>query len=86
MATIRTLPVVEDVGSEQVKQLIISYNAMVELVGNILDDLEGAANIAAVNAAATVRLAEIEVDTATVVAIGREPGVPSRPKRDVTGA
>lgn len=81
MASIRTLPVIEDVGSEQVKKLTDSYNALVELVGNILDDLEGAADVAAINAAATARLAEIEVENATVVAIGREPGVPERPRR-----
>jgi hypothetical protein len=84
MAEIRTQPVVEDLGSEQVKKLTDSYNALVELVGNILDDLEGAANIGAVNAAATVRLAEIESDIATVVAVGRQPGVPEGPSRPVT--
>ncbi len=86
MAAVRTLPLVEDTGSEQLKQLTISYNALLDLVGNIMDDLEGAANIGAVNAAMTIRLAEIEADTATVLKVGREPGVPSRPKRDVTGA
>lgn len=84
MADIRTQPVIEDIGSEQLKKLTLSYNALVELVGNILDDLEGAANIAAVNAAATVRLAEIEADTADVVAVGRLPGVVERPSRPVT--
>ena len=84
MAEIRTQPVVQDTGSEELKKLRLSYNALVELVGNILDDLEGAANIAAVNAAATVRLAEIETDTADVVAIGGLPGVPERPSRPVT--
>ena len=84
MAEIRTQPVIQDTGSEELKKLRLSYNAMVELLGNILDDLESAANIAAVNAAATVRLLEIEVDTATVVAVGGQPGVPERPSRPVT--
>ena len=86
MANMRTLPMIEDTGSEQVKQLTDAHNALVDLVGNILDDLEGAADDAARIAAATAQLALVEVDTSPVVKIGRQPGVPSRPKRAVTGA
>lgn len=85
MANLRTLPIVEDLGSEQIKQLIVSYNALLDFVGNIVDDLEGAANIGAVNVAMTARLLELETNTATVLKIGRQPGVPSRPRQAVTG-
>lgn len=84
MADIRTQPVIQDLGSEELKKLRLSYNALVTLVGHILDDLEGAASVAAINAAATVRLAELETDTADVVAVGGEPGVPERHSRPVT--
>jgi len=84
MATFRTLPVVEDLGSEETKQLIISYNALLESLGTFMDSVETAAGASA--AAATAFLAEVETDNAAVLKIGREPGVPSRPRRAVSGA
>jgi hypothetical protein len=84
MANMRTLPVLEDTGSEQLKKLTDAHNALVDLVGDILDDLEGAADDAARIAAATARLALVEADTSPVVKIGRLPGVVVRPSRAVT--
>ncbi len=84
MANTRTLPVIEDVGSEELRQLRLAHNALVDLVGNLLDDLEGAGSVGAINTAATTRLAEVEIDTATVLKIGGEPGIVSRPRRGVT--
>ncbi len=82
MADFRTLPVVEDLGSEQVKQLIISYNALLEELGTFMDAVVIAAGASA--PAATAFVAAVEVNTATVLKQGREPGVPSRPKRAVS--
>ena len=86
MATFRTLPITEDLGSEQIKQLIISYNALLESLGTFMDSLEAATADATVQACATAFLAEVETNTASVLKIGREPGVPSRPRRAVSGA
>lgn len=84
MADIRTKPVIEDTGSEQLKKLTNSYNALLESLGTFMDSLEAATADATVKACATAFLAEVEVNTATVVAIGRQPGVPERPSRAVT--
>lgn len=84
MANMRTLPIIEDTGSEQVKQLTDAHNALVDLVGDLMDDLEGAADDAARIAAMTARLALVEVDTSPVVKIGRQPGIAVRPARAVT--
>jgi hypothetical protein len=84
MAEIRTQPVIEDVGSEQVKKLTLALNALTTLVGDLLDEIEGAADFAALQTATTALLATIEVDTADVVLIGRQPGVVERPSRPVT--
>jgi len=84
MAAIRTLPVLEDVGSEQVKQLIISHNALLDALGTFMDSLEVATADATVLACATAFLATAEVDTTAILKIGREPGITSRPKRAVT--
>jgi hypothetical protein len=84
MANVRTLPMIEDTGSEQVKQLTDAHNALVDLVGNFLDEMEGAADDAARIAACTALLATVETDTSPVVRIGRLPGVPTRPARSVT--
>jgi hypothetical protein len=82
MADIRTVPIIEDTGSEQLKRLTDSYNALLESLGTYMDTVEAAAGASA--AAATAFLAEVETDTATVVAIGRLPGVQARPARAVT--
>ena len=82
MADFRTLPIIEDLGSEEVRQLRLSYNALLESLGTYMDAVETAAGASA--AAATAFLAEVEVDTASVLAIGGLPGVPSRPRRAVT--
>lgn len=82
MANIRTQPVIEDTGSEQVKKLTDSYNALLEALGTFMDTVETAAGASA--AAATAFLATVESDTTAVTAIGRQPGVPERPSRPVT--
>jgi hypothetical protein len=84
MAEMRTRHVLEDTGSEQLKSLTDAHNALVDLVGDFLDAMETAADDAARIAACTVLLATVETDAATVVKIGRQPGVPVRPRGPVT--
>jgi hypothetical protein len=84
MAEIRTQPVIEDLGSEQVKKLTDSYNALLEQLGIFMDSLEAATADATVTACATAFLAAVEDDAATIVGVGRQPGVPERPSRPVT--
>lgn len=84
MATWRTQPVIEDLGSEEVKKLVRSYNGLLDAVGDLVDALESAAAVGDINTAATAFLAAVESNTATAVKIGREPGVPERPSRPVT--
>ena len=84
MADVRTLPVVEDVGSEELRQLRLSYNALLDQLGTFMDAIEAATADASVNAAATAFLAAAETDTTSILKVGGEPGVPSRPRRAVT--
>jgi hypothetical protein len=84
MASPRTLPLIEDVGSEELKQLRISYNSLIDQLGIFMDSLEAATADATVLACATAFLAAIETDAATIVKIGAEPGVVSAPKRPVS--
>lgn len=84
MADIRTQPVIEDSGSEQLKKLTLSYNALLTALGTFMDSLEVATADATVLACATAFLATVESDTTDVVAVGRQPGVPERPSRPVT--
>jgi hypothetical protein len=84
MAELRTQPVLQDTGSEEVKKLRLSFNALATLVGDLLDEIEGAADLGALQTATTALLAQVETDTATVVLVGGEPGVPERPSRPVT--
>jgi hypothetical protein len=83
MADIRTLPVIEDSGSEELKRLRLSYNALLTALGTFMDSLEAATADATVLACATAFLATVESDTTDVLAIGAEPGVPTAPKRSV---
>lgn len=84
MADFRTLPVVGDLGSEETKQLIISYNALLEELGTFMDAVVIAAGASA--PAATAFVAAVETNAATILKIGSEPAIPSRPKRPVSGA
>jgi hypothetical protein len=84
MASWRTQPVLADVGSEELKKLRLSYNSLLDVVGDLLDALEAASDVAAVNAAATAALAAVEVDTAGAKKVGAEPNIPERPSRAVT--
>lgn len=82
MADIRTQPVIEDLGSQEVAQLRTSYNALLEALGDYMDTVETAAGASA--AAATAFLAVVEVDTTAVKAVGSTTNIPLNPDRAVT--
>jgi hypothetical protein len=81
MADIRTLNVIEDSGSEELKRLRKSYNALLDNLGTFLDAAEAATIVADINTAATTFLAAIEVDTAEVMKVGGQPGLSNAPAR-----
>lgn len=83
MADVRTQPILQDVGSEELRKLRLSYNALLDAVGDLLDALESAAAIGDVNTAATAFKALIETDTADIVKVGGLPNIPERPSRSV---
>ena len=79
MADFRTVDVIEDTGSEELRRLRKSYNALLVELGTFMDSVETAAGASA--AAATAFLAAVEIDSAPVVIVGAEPEVPNRPQR-----
>lgn len=83
MADLRTVNVIEDTGSEELKRLRKSYNALLDVVGDLLDALETAAAVGDVNTAATNALAVLETNSTEVVKVGGEPGVPNAHQRAV---
>lgn len=83
MADLRTQPMVEDTGSEELRRLRKSYNALLDNLGIFMDSLEAATADATVQACATAFLAAVEVDTAEVVKVGGN-DIPNRPQRPVT--
>lgn len=84
MADIRSLKIVEDTGSEELKRLRKSYNALLDQLGIFMDALEAATADATVNATATAFLAAVETDSATIVKVEGTPGVGNNPAPSVT--
>ena len=82
MADIRSLKVVEDTGSEELKRLRKSYNALLDSMGTFMDSVKTAAGASA--PAATAFLAEVETDSALVVKVTGDPGVGNNPSRGVS--
>ena len=83
MADLRTVNVIEDTGSEELKRLRKSYNALLDNLGIFMDSLEAATADATVLACATAFKAAVESDSAEVVKVGGKPGVPNAPQRPV---
>jgi hypothetical protein len=81
MADVRTVNVIEDVGSEELARLRRSYNALLDQYGNLLDALATATTVGDVNTAATAALAELETDQATIIKVGVTTEMPHRPQR-----
>lgn len=84
MADIRTQPVESDLGSEELRKLRLSYNALLEGLGTFLDEVEAATAVADVATAATNFLALLEIDATNIPAIGGLPNIPERRSRPVT--
>lgn len=53
MASIKTQPVLGDIGSQEVAQLLHSYNHLLDAVGDLITGLRTAANIGAQQTLAT---------------------------------
>lgn len=85
MANLRTLPVIQDSGSEELRRLRLSYNALLDAVGNLLDAMEAATAVGDIATAATTMLALLETDATHIPRIGGEPNIPVGPSRPVTG-
>ena len=83
MADLRTQPVVQDTGSEELKKLRLSYNALLDALGDYLDAVEAATQVSDIATAATNLLALLEVDATHIPKIGGEPGVIERPSRPI---
>lgn len=81
MADIRTVTVVEDTGSEELKRLRKSYNSLLDALGTFMDSLEAATADATVQACATAFLAAVETDAAEIIKVGGDPGVPNNQSR-----
>jgi hypothetical protein len=84
MANIKNQPVVADLGSEEIKLLRKSYNSMLDVFGTLLDALEIAGDVAAINAAATAALASIEATDSVTKKIIATKELPDRPKLPAT--
>lgn len=52
MASIKTQPVLGDVGSQQIEQLIHSYNHLLDVLGDLITGLKTAADVTAQKALA----------------------------------
>jgi hypothetical protein len=80
MADIQNQQVVSDIGSEEVKLLRKSYNALLTFLGTFMDAIEAGADIAAMNAAAVAYLASVEASTTVCKQIIATQETPDRPK------
>lgn len=76
MATIKTQKVIGDLGSQEHAQLVDSYNKLVDVVGDLITALKGAADVAAINTAGTTAETAIE---ANVKKLEQVPNIPLSP-------
>lgn len=76
MASILTQKVTGDLGSQEVAQLVSNYNALLDVVGDLVTALKGAADVAAVNTAGTAAETALE---STVNKLQAVPNVPLAP-------
>ena len=83
--SVSTQPVIQDVGSEELKKLRLSYNALLDAVSALMDELEVAGAIGDVNTAAVNFKALLEAAAPGIVKVGGEPGVGQRPSRPLQG-
>lgn len=76
MATIKTLPVIADLGSQEVAQLIHSYNHLLDTLGTLITGLKTAVDVPAINTLATT--AETSMQD-FVYMIKEQPNIPLAP-------
>jgi len=71
--TMTIQPVLGDLGSQEVQQLIVSYNALLDTLDVLITGMSTAVNTAAVNALAVTALASLEANS---FKLRSEPQVP----------
>jgi len=76
MAALKTQPVVSDLGSQEVAQLIYSYNQLLDTMGALITELKSAAVVGDIVTAATT--AEIAME-AVVYKLEQNPAIPLAP-------
>ncbi len=80
MADIQNQKVIGDTGSEELKLLRKSYNALLVIFGTYLDAIEAAGAVGNINAAATAALLSLEATTTVAKSIGAEKELVDAPK------
>jgi hypothetical protein len=78
MATIKTRPVIGDNGSQELAQLRKSYNALVQVVGDLITSLKGSTDVPSI--VVIVTAAELVIQS-TVEKIGTQPNLGLNPTR-----
>jgi len=74
MASIKTLPVVSDLGSQEVAQLVNNYNHLLDVLGDMITSMKATAGfVADLQTIATTAETALE---ATVYKIAQSPNVP----------
>lgn len=76
---LKTQRVVGDVGSQELAQLLHSYNHLLDALDTLISGLSTAADITAVNTLATTALASVEANAYKVVATKDIPLSPALP-------
>ena len=76
MANLKTQTVTGDLGSQQFKQLLTSYNALLSVLSTYITGVSTAADTAAINALAVTAEAAME---ANVYIQAEKPNVPASP-------
>ena len=61
--TMSIRPVLGDIGSQEVQQLLISYNALLATLDTLITGMSTAVDTAAINALAVTALASLEADS-----------------------
>ena len=77
MANYENQNVIGDLGSEEAAVLISSYHNLLDVMGDLITALKGAADTAAINVLATTAETALEANVRKVVS---QPPVPARPR------
>lgn len=67
MATLKTLPVVGDSGSQELAQLLSSYNQLLDILGTLITGMKTVADEAALHVLATTAETAMEANVLKIV-------------------